>query len=70
MLAPAGTPAAAVSRLNREIAESLKDPKVQERLAAAGSEPFASTPEEFSAHIRSEIQRWAPIIKAAGIQID
>lgn len=70
VLAPTGTPAAIVSRLNREIGDSLKDPKVQERLVSGGSEPFASTPEEFSAYIKSEIDHWAPIIKAAGIRVD
>lgn len=70
VLAPRGTPTAIVSRLNREIGDSLKDPKVQERLVSGGSEPFASTPEEFAAYIKSEIAHWAPIIKAADIRVD
>jgi tripartite-type tricarboxylate transporter receptor subunit TctC len=70
VLAPTGTPAAVVSRLNREIDTGLKDPRIQERLVAGGSEPFASTPEEFSAFIKAEIARWAPVIKAAAIRVD
>lgn len=70
VLAPTGTPAAVVSRLNREIDTGLKDPRIQERLVAGGSEPFASTPEEFSAYIKAEIARWAPVIKAAAIRVD
>jgi tripartite-type tricarboxylate transporter receptor subunit TctC len=70
VLAPTGTPAAVVTRLNREIDSGLKDPRIQERLVAGGSEPFASTPEEFSAFIKAEIARWAPVIKAAAIRVD
>lgn len=70
VLAPAKTPAPVVSRLNKEIGDSLKDPKMLERLVAGGSEPFASTPQEFADYIKSEIDRWAPVIKAAGIQVD
>lgn len=70
VLAPAGTPAAVVSRLNKEIARALKDPQLEERLVASGSEPLPSTPEAFSAFIKSEISRWEPVIKAAGIRVD
>lgn len=70
VLAPAGTPSPIVFILNKEIAGSLKDPKMQARLADNGSEPFVSTPEEFAAYIKSEIALWAPIIKAAGVRVD
>ncbi len=70
VLAPAGTPAPIVSVLNKEIVSGLKDPKMQARLSDNGSEPFASTPEEFAAYIKSEIALWAPIIKAAGVRVD
>lgn len=70
VLAPAGTPMPIVSVLNKEITGSLKDPKMQARLSDNGSEPYASTPEEFAAFIKSEIALWAPIIKAAGVRID
>jgi len=70
VLAPAGTPKAVVARLNKEIVSALQTAPMQERLAADGSEPLASTPEEFFAFIKSEIARWAPVIKAAGIRVD
>lgn len=70
VLAPAGTPSPIVFILNKEIAGSLKDPKMQARLSDNGSEPFVSTPEEFAAYIKSEIALWAPIIKAAGVRVD
>jgi tripartite-type tricarboxylate transporter receptor subunit TctC len=70
VLAPAGTPRAVVDRLNREIVNSLKTKQMQERLASDGSEPFSSTPEEFGAFIKTEIARWAPVIKAANIRAD
>ena len=70
VLAPAGTPHWVVARLNREIVHTLQNPQIQQRLADDGSEPLASTPEEFTAFIKSEIARWAPVIKAAGIRAD
>ena len=70
ILAPAGTPRPIVERLNREIASGLKAKQVHDRLIADGSEPFGSTPEEFSAFIKMEITRWAPVIKAAGIRAE
>ena len=70
VLAPAGTPKAIVTRLNQEILKALQTPQMQERLAADGAEPLPSTPEEFSAFIKEEIARWAPVIKAAGIRAD
>ncbi|HEV7392745.1 MAG TPA: tripartite tricarboxylate transporter substrate-binding protein [Burkholderiales bacterium] len=70
LLAPAGTPKAVIDRLNRELVNGLKTKHMQERLAADGSEPFASTPEEFMSFIKAEIARWAPVIKAADIRAD
>lgn len=70
VLAPAGTPKAVVARLNKEIVSALQTTQMQERLAADGSEPLASTPEEFLDFIKEEIARWAPVIKAAGIRVD
>jgi tripartite-type tricarboxylate transporter receptor subunit TctC len=70
VLAPAGTPNSVVMRLNREIVHTLQNPQIQQRLAEDGSEPLASTPEEFTAFIKSETARWAPVIKAAGIRAD
>jgi tripartite-type tricarboxylate transporter receptor subunit TctC len=66
--APAGTPPAIVSRLNREIVAVLALHDVRERLAANGSEVIANTPEAFAAMLESEIARWQAAVKAAGIR--
>jgi tripartite-type tricarboxylate transporter receptor subunit TctC len=68
VLAPAGTPAAIVSRLHAEIVKVLQQPAMREQIASLGADTSASTPEEFGAHIRSEIDKWARVIKAAGIK--
>jgi len=68
VLAPAGTPRDIVARLHTEIAKSLRSGDVRERLAADGAEPVGSTPQEFAAFIRAEIDKWAKVAKAAGIQ--
>ena len=70
LLAPAGTPKPVVDKLNRELVAVLKSRQMRERLAADGSEPFTSTPDEFRAFIKTEIARWAPVIKAADIRAD
>lgn len=70
VLAPAGTPKAVVDRLHREIVSAVKSKQMHERLMADGSEPVTSTPEEFASYIKSEIARWAPVVRAAGIRVD
>ena len=68
VLAPAGTPRDVVQRLYMEIAKALRSGDVRERLAADGAEPVGSTPEQFAAFIRAEIDKWAKVAKAAGIK--
>lgn len=68
ILAPAGTPKPAVDRLAAEVAKALKDPGVLERLK--DYEIFGSSPEEFAAFIRVEIEKTAKIIRASGAKID
>ena len=70
ILAPAGTPPAIIDRLHREIVKSLKDPEVQKRLAGEGADVIGSTPQEFSAHIKSELGRMGQAIKAAGLKLE
>lgn len=67
VLAPTGTPGDIIARLHGEIARALRLPDVRARLAADGAEPVGSTPEEFSAQIKSEIERWAKVARVAGI---
>ena len=66
--APARTPRAVVERLNREIAKVLQSPEARERLLAQGAEPRSSTPEEFAAHLKSEIGKYGRLAKAMGVQ--
>jgi len=68
ILAPAGTPANLVGRLNSEIVKAMKSPDLRKRMAEINVEPLTSTPEEFARFIESETPRYAEIIKAAGIQ--
>jgi tripartite-type tricarboxylate transporter receptor subunit TctC len=67
LVAPAGTPAAIVEILHRETAKVLSMPDTREKLAAMGFDQVGSTPEEFTAWIRSEIPRWGKVIRDANI---
>jgi tripartite-type tricarboxylate transporter receptor subunit TctC len=58
-----------VTKLYLAIAEGLKDPEVVKRLAADGSTPVGSSPEQFNAHIRSEIAKWKRLVKEANLQL-
>ena len=68
VLAPAKTPPAIVARLHQAIAQSLSRPEVREKLFQAGIEPLGSTPEEFSATMKSEMTRIGRLVKEAGIR--
>ena len=68
VLAPAGTDGHIITLLNREIVKILNLPAMKERLVALGYEPVGNTPEEYAAQIRSEISRWAKVIRSAGIK--
>jgi tripartite-type tricarboxylate transporter receptor subunit TctC len=70
LVAPAGTPAPIVSRLNAEFTAALNDPEIKSRMRNLGVEPAASTVDEFDAYIKSETQKWAKVIKSAGTKID
>jgi tripartite-type tricarboxylate transporter receptor subunit TctC len=70
MLAPAHAPRDIVLRLNKEIVAVLGTPVVQKLLLAEGGDITPSTPEEFSAFLRSEIAKWSKVIKQAGITAD
>jgi tripartite-type tricarboxylate transporter receptor subunit TctC len=68
LLVPGGTPQAVIERLHRAIVAIVVMPEVRERLAALGFEPIASTPGEFADLIKWEIDKWAKVIRAAGIK--
>ena len=71
--APKGTPKAVVEKLARALRDALRDPTVQQRFADLGAEGVAesrATPEALRAHLKAEIDRWAPIIKKAGAFAD
>jgi tripartite-type tricarboxylate transporter receptor subunit TctC len=70
LFAPAGTPPEVIATLNAAANKALADPKVQARLADFSAKPVGSTPEQLGEHVKKEIAKWAPIVKASGAQID
>jgi tripartite-type tricarboxylate transporter receptor subunit TctC len=69
VVGPAGLPAPIVQRLNQEIVAALKVPEIHKIATDAGTEPFTSSPQEFSAMIREETKKWADVIKAGKITL-
>ncbi len=70
LLAPAGTPRDIVNRLGSETARALQNPDVRERFASQGVDPISSTPEQFAAMMKSELEKWRKVIAASGTKID
>ena len=70
LVAPRGTPKAIIDKLAGETRRILRDPANQERFATLGLDIIASTPEEFGAAIKSEIERWAKVVKEANIKAE
>lgn len=70
LVAPAGTPKDIVMKFNAEIARAMRDKQVAETLDRDGAEPWIMTPDEFRAHIQTEIPRWAEIVQKANIKIN
>src|SRR6185369_5901451 len=66
LMTPAGVPAEIVSKLNAETAKALQAPDLREKLNALGMEIQSSTPQEFSALLKSEIEKWSKVVKASG----
>ena len=67
LLAPGATPKDAIAKLNREVVRILQLPDVKERLTADGAEVVGSTPEEFAAFLKREQEKFAKVVKSAGI---
>jgi tripartite-type tricarboxylate transporter receptor subunit TctC len=69
LLAPRGTPAPIVDRLNKVLREAIASPIVQKRLAMEGAEPLLSSPAEYAADIDADEAKWAKVLKDAGIKL-
>jgi len=70
LVAPRGTPAEIIDRLNRAINEELSTPAMQTAIAALGSEVTPNTPAEFASYITTQGKRWIEVGKAAGIRVN
>ena len=70
LVAPKGTPAAVIDKIQAEVAKALADPAVKTKADASGLFPATSTPAEFAAFIRKEAQRWSTGVKETGMKYD
>ena len=70
VMVPAKTPRAIVDRLSAEINKALANPAVKATLAQQGAEPLGSTPDEYAAYLRSELARWARVVKQTGVTLN
>jgi tripartite-type tricarboxylate transporter receptor subunit TctC len=68
MFAPAKTPRAIVTKINRDVVAALRLPEAKAMLLAQGAEAVPTTPEEFDAFLKKEIAKWSKVIKEAGIK--
>ena len=70
VLAPAGTPREIINTLGAEIVKIVQNPAIQQRFASLGTVPVGSSPEEFAAFLRAEIEKWSRVVKASGARPD
>jgi len=70
LFAPAGTPPEIVRRWNAEVTRIMQSPDIQARLPVEGARFSPNTPGEFAAFVKSEIAKWAPVVKASGARVD
>lgn len=70
IVGPAGIPKPEVDKLNRALIQAVRSPEIRERMSAAGFEIWTSTPEEFARVIRTDRDKWGPIVKGSGAKVD
>lgn len=70
LIAPGGMPKAMVDKINGDVVAIIKQPDVKQKLGATLMEPVGSSPEDFRALIDREVDRWAPVIKAANVKVN
>jgi tripartite-type tricarboxylate transporter receptor subunit TctC len=70
LLAPTGTPADVVARLNAAVIAALKNPELRERFVALGADPLGTTPQVFAQFIRAELSKWGKAVKDSGARVE
>jgi tripartite-type tricarboxylate transporter receptor subunit TctC len=70
LLAPAGTPAAVIGKLNSAIVKVLAQPDVRKRISDQGAEVYSETPEQFAAFIQAEGIKWGKVVRDSGASLD
>jgi tripartite-type tricarboxylate transporter receptor subunit TctC len=69
-LAPAGTPAEVVRRLNAELGAAIRHPDVEKRLRGVGAELNPGTPQDLKRFLEADVERWGKVVRQAGIKVD
>ncbi|HYC47405.1 MAG TPA: tripartite tricarboxylate transporter substrate-binding protein [Burkholderiales bacterium] len=70
ILAPAGTPSPVVGLLNKHIVSALRSPELSTTFSRSGMDVIASSPEQFATFLKSELQRYAKVVKERGLKAD
>jgi tripartite-type tricarboxylate transporter receptor subunit TctC len=70
LMAPAKTPPAVLRKLNAEVAKIVNQPEVQKEWAAQGATGMALSIEDFDRYLRGDIEKWAQIVRKAGIKVE
>ena len=70
LFVPAGTPPDVIAKLNEAAVAAVSDPEVKAKLETMGASIVGSTPEQLAKHVQAELDKWGPVVKASGAQID